>query len=443
MPKYGFNSSAVTMSTPATSAIEGINYQTGCTTDYPEYSTSNKDSAILIDASQLLAVETGYWFGVPENSTFGVNNDHQCGAIVEGYAHAPVPTQPVTVTDVHNYPCSRVDGQDCDPNLSTYSAAYTIYSKIGQFLTNNAAYGLLSNPLLIGETDASSTLTSHPTFTVTDAKDDGQGFHDSGLASGAPTVVLRPWEMLNFSFPLDKPAALSGDSSLPFNVGLCTYYPPQSPVIILAEATAGTFYAGASAGCEWSVAPAPTPFPATTQVPPTAPSPSYPPWFTPATATWQSGNGGLQPFNVNLQTNTSCSLRSFQMTIAGANVTITQNDVPAPTPLSPGRWYDGSLVDAHASVDIVVRCDRVRSILWNEPVPLLFRQPWCLHKLFSGTVATRNYLLLATPSRKLPRAFRRELQILIYYDTGSAAAHKFDPRRRRDQCTGESDADLD
>ena len=166
----------------------------------------------------------------------------------------------------------------------------------------------------------------HRPWSSASAGENAAGFASSGLNRSG--VVLRPWAPVSWGTVL-SPAPLSGNASLPYNVGACQYNPITSPLVLAADATSWGFGAGASpSNCWWS-----------TGLPPTSgPSLAPPTWFALTSPIWQQGQGMVQ---ATTAVNSTGAPRSFQLIIAGSNVTVTQNNVLAPTPLTPANGATG------------------------------------------------------------------------------------------------------
>ena len=166
----------------------------------------------------------------------------------------------------------------------------------------------------------------HRPWSTASAGENTAGFVSSGLNHAG--VVLRPWAPVSWGTVL-SPAPLSGNASLPYNVGACQYSPVTGPLVIPAQATSWGYSAGASpSNCWWSTGPTPTP----------GPSLAFPTWFALTSPVWQQGQGTV---TANTAVNTTGAPRSFQLIIAGTSVTVTQNSVLAPTPLTPANGATG------------------------------------------------------------------------------------------------------
>jgi hypothetical protein len=351
MPKYGFNSTGVTMSAASYNPLQGL---PPCTTTYPMNSSSKDDSA-LIDASEFIAVETGQAFGVPEYASFA-NDTRQCNATGFQTDAVPAYTTKVSVTDIHAYPCTESSPQNCNGS-STYSASLAIYSAMASFISNN---GLASNTFAVGETDPSSTATSQPTATVADATADGQAFHDSGLATAASAVVIRPWEN-NGDATLNKPASLSGNSSLPFNAGACTFSPIRAQSV---RYTGGqlTIPVTAASNCQWSVGPASGTLNWAQIQSVTVNGNSCVYLGTQGSVCWGVGNGSV---TFSFAQNTGTGPITWGVLIGGVSFAIQQDSAypDVPQPLNPvrnatgvrttdGLWWTESSPDCTMTVSI-------------------------------------------------------------------------------------------
>jgi hypothetical protein len=264
--------------------------------------------------------------------------------------------------------CSNNDFDPSNLPASSQKAATIIYQAIANFIQRWNQDFPAGAPVIIGETDEYNPgfTEGNKITTLSDtAVDPGTGVahavnfwgtpdwawhrpwssvsageNVAGLAASslaASNVILRPWEPVAWGTVL-SPSPLSGSPGTPYNVGACTYTLSVAGNLNIPP-SGGAFpvninNAQNSQNCVWSTAPTP---PSTS----TGSNPAYPAWFTSTPVTWQRGSGTA---SFTFAANSSPSPRTFQVTVAGSGVTVTQaGGLTAPALSSPGNGATASL----------------------------------------------------------------------------------------------------
>ena len=246
-----------------------------------------------------------------------------------------------------NFP-STTEGSDCTTYGPYGSILFDPYTDPKTGVTHNVNFTCTPN------------WKWHRPWSTVSAGENVAGFVASGL--NRPTAVLRPWAPVSWG-TIITPAPLSGNSSLPYNVGACQFtiggYTLNDSVPAAGGPVTVTVTNVLKSGCQWSIGPVAPPQPSLQAL--AWPSDSsgnlivtgasinsglncvYPAQQVSSNC-WGSGAG---PVSVTFQiaSNPTQAQRTFSVNVAGLALTFTQataGQAPAaPAGLTPGSGAAG------------------------------------------------------------------------------------------------------